>query len=190
MKLIHSDLYGPMQTETSSGNRYLLTLIDDYSRFTVVRLIKSKTEVSKVIQEYIAIMSNRFGRKPVTLRTDNGREYTSRDLEEYLRKEGIVHQFTIPYTPQQNGVAERKNKTLTESAKCMLLDAGLENKFWGETVLTAAYLQNRTPNRNLEKTPYELFIGRKPDLSHIRIFESILESILFSTKTEKTKMEQ
>ena len=93
--------------------------------------------------------------------------------------------MTVLYTPQQNGVAERKNGSLTESAKCMLLDANLPNRFWGETVLTAFYLQNRTPNRSVPKTPYELFTREKPDLSHIRIFVSKVFSYIPKQKRKK-----
>lgn len=185
MRLIHSDLCGPMQTATPSGNRYFLTLIDDHSRFAVVRLIKSKDEVAGVVQEYIAEMSTRFGRKPIAIRTDNGKEYVSRELENFLRKEGIQHQLTVPYTPQQNGVAERKNRSLTESAKCMLLDAGLNNRFWGEAILTAAYLQNRLPSRSINKTPVELFTGVKPNLDHIRVFGSKVYSLVPKQKRKK-----
>uniref|UniRef100_A0A5S6QQU2 Integrase catalytic domain-containing protein n=1 Tax=Trichuris muris TaxID=70415 RepID=A0A5S6QQU2_TRIMR len=161
-----------MPTVTPSGNRYMLTLIDDYSRFTVVRLVKSKDEVTSAIKEYVAKMKNRFGKKPIAFRTDNGKEYVGLELKKYFREEGIEHQRTVPYTPQQNGVAERKNRSLTEMAKCMLLDAGLHNRFWGEAVRSAAYLQNRMPSRSIDKTPYELFFGRKPELGHVRVFGS------------------
>lgn len=185
MRLIHSDLCGPMQTTTPSGNRYFLTLIDDYSRFTVVRLLKSKDEVPGIIKEYIAAMSTRFGRKPIILRTDNGREYVSSELSKFLRKEGIQHQLTVVYTPQQNGVAERKNRFLTETAKCMLLDANLDNRFWGEAILTATYLQNRMISRSINKTPVELFTGEKPNISHIRVFGSKVYSLIPKQKRRK-----
>lgn len=84
-----------------------------------------------------------------------------------MRQEGIKHQLTDVYTPQQNGVSERKNRTLTEMAKCMLQDSGLNKLFWGEAVLTATYLLNRLPSNSIEKTPIEMFMGEKPDLSHI-----------------------
>lgn len=185
MRLVHSDLCGPMQTATPSGNRYFLTLIDDYSRFTVVRLLKSKDEVPDAIKDYIAVMSTRFGKKPMILRTDNGKEYMSLEMSDYLRKEGIQHQLTVVYTPQQNGVAERRNRSLTESAKCMLLDAGLDNRFWGEAVLTATYLQNRMIGRSVNKTPVELFTGEMPDISHIRIFGSKAYSLVPKQKRRK-----
>lgn len=95
-----------------------------------MRLLKSKDEVPGVIKEYIAAMLVRFGRKPIAIRTDNGKEYVSAEMSNFLRNEGIQHQLTVPYTPQQNGVAERKNRFLTESAKCMLLDAGLHNRLY------------------------------------------------------------
>ncbi|XP_067216875.1 uncharacterized protein [Linepithema humile] len=150
-----------------------------------VRLLKSKTEVPGVVKEYITEMSVRFGRKPIALRTDNGKEYISSELTDFLKKEGIQHQLTVVYTPQQNGVAERKNRSLTESAKCMLLDAHLDNRFWGEAVLTAAYLQNRMTSRSIDETPVELFIGEKPDISHIRVFGSKVCSMVPKQKRRK-----
>jgi transposase InsO family protein len=90
------------------------------------------------------MVSNLFECKPKILRTDNGKEYVNEELKQYLKKEVITHQFTVPYTPQQNSAAERKNRSLIEMAKCMLLDANLHNRFWGEAVCTAAYLQNKT----------------------------------------------
>ncbi|KHJ43238.1 integrase core domain protein [Trichuris suis] len=162
MDLVHSDLCGPMPTPTPSGDRCMLTLIDDHSRFTMVRLIKSKGELARVIKAYVARMKNRFGRKPIAFRTDNGKEYVGQELKSYFEDEGIEHQTTVSYTAQQNGLAERKNRSLTEIAKCMLLDAGLQNRFWGEAVRTAAYLQNHLPSRSVGKTPCEHFLGVKP----------------------------
>lgn len=123
MRLMYSDLCGPMQTAIPNGNKYFLTLIDNYSRFTVVRLLKSK-EVPNAIKEYVAAMSVRFGKKPmvIQIRTDNDRKYISPELKNYFRKEDIHHQLTVIYTPQQNSIAERKNKSLNESVKCTLLE--------------------------------------------------------------------
>lgn len=99
------------------------------NRFTTVSLIKSKDEEVGVVKDYLALMNNRFGRKPVAFRTYNYKEYVTQDLERFQRQEGIQHQLTVVYTPRQNGGSERKNRTLTEVAKCMLLDAGLHNRF-------------------------------------------------------------
>lgn len=106
------------------------------------------------------------------LRSDNGTEYTGQATQAILKKEGIVFQTTVPYNPEQNGVAERKNRTLCESARSMLFDANLPTKFWGEAVVTACYLQNRLPTRATNKTSYELWNGVKPNLEHIRVFGS------------------
>ncbi|KHJ44492.1 integrase core domain protein [Trichuris suis] len=173
LELIHSDVCGPMQTATPSGNRYCLTMIDDYSRFTVAGLLKHNGQVPKAIQEILREWSTQFGRRAKALRTDNGKEYvTNEQLLKFLKREGIKHQTTLAYTPQQNGVAERRNRSLQEMAKCMLLDANIPTSFWGEEMLAAAYLQNRLPSRSVSRTPKELWDGKKPDVSHIRIFGS------------------
>ncbi|KRZ71003.1 Retrovirus-related Pol polyprotein from transposon TNT 1-94 [Trichinella papuae] len=185
IELIHSDICGPMPTATPSDHRYIMTLIDDYSRFTVVYLLKTKDEAVDRIKDYVATLHTRFGRNPVTLRTDNGREYVNQRLRNFLREKGIEHQFSAPYTPQQNGVAERKNRALVEMAKCMLTDAKLPERFWGEAVCTAAYLQNRLPSRSISKTPFELWTGIKPNVDHIRIFGSKAYSYIPKQKRRK-----
>ena len=100
-------------------------------------------------------------RKIRTFRTDNGGEYTSTEFENYLKAEGIRHELTVPKTPQQNGIAERLNQTLVEMAQSMLLDSKFSKKFWGEAISTAVYLKNRTPVKALNKTPFEVWHGKK-----------------------------
>ncbi|KRX14101.1 Retrovirus-related Pol polyprotein from transposon TNT 1-94 [Trichinella nelsoni] len=141
IELIHSDICGLMPTATPSDDRYMMTLIDDYSRFPVVYLLKTKDEAVDRIKDYVATLHTKFGRNPVTLRTDNGRQYINQRLRNFLREKGIEHQFSAPYTPQQNGVAERKNRALVEMAKCMLTDAKLRERFWVKAVCPAAYQQ-------------------------------------------------
>uniref|UniRef100_A0A5S6Q5K7 Integrase catalytic domain-containing protein n=1 Tax=Trichuris muris TaxID=70415 RepID=A0A5S6Q5K7_TRIMR len=147
-------------------------MIDDHSRYTVVKLLKHKSQVTSAIKEIITEWTTEFGQRPKVLRTDNGTEYVNDQLTNFLKQQGIKHQTTVAHTPQQNGVAERKNRSLQEMAKCMLLDSNLPNRFWGEAMITAAYLQNRLPSRSIEKTPMELWNGKRPDVSHIRIFGS------------------
>ncbi|KFD54653.1 hypothetical protein M513_04353 [Trichuris suis] len=106
-------------------------------------------------------MKNRFGRSPIAFRTDNGREYLGSELSNFFNGEGIQHETTVPHTPQQNGVAERKNHSLTEMATCMLLDAGLHNRVWGEAVRTAAYLQNRLPSRSVVRLLMSIFLAER-----------------------------
>ena len=109
--------------------------------------------------------------KIAALRTDNGGEYLSKEFEEYLKLKGIRHELTIAHTPEQNGVAERMNRTLMESARAMIAHAGLSNEYWAEAVATAVYLKNRTTSAVKEgMTPYEKWYKRKPDISHLKVF--------------------
>lgn len=170
LDLVHSDVCGPMKTRTVGDKRYMLTFIDDYFRFTVTYLIQSKDEVLEKLQDYVTMTRNRFKRNMLTLRSDNGGEFTGQKIERYLRGLGIEHQKTVPYTPEQNGVSERKNRSLTEMMRCMLTDSGLPDKYWGEAAATATYLQNRLLSKAVRKTPYELWHGKKPSLKHIRVF--------------------
>ncbi len=119
------------------------------------------------------------------LRSDNGAEFTNKAFDSYLRKHGIVRQLTVPYTPQQNGVAERFNRTLVEMAKCMLNGANLDETLWAEALYTAAYLRNRSPTKALpNSTPYEEFCGSKPKVSHLKVFGS---KAIALNKRQKTK---
>ena len=124
-----------------------------------------------------------------TLRTDNGGEFTSTQFEDFLRKEGIRHERTIPKTPQQNGVAERLNRTLVEMSRSMLLDAKLTKKYWAESVSTAVYLRNRCPTKALmEKTPYEAWFEQKPAVDHLRVFGC--DAYVHVPKDERKKLEE
>ncbi|KXJ80258.1 hypothetical protein RP20_CCG025870 [Aedes albopictus] len=147
-----------------------MTMIDDYSRFCVVFLLKSKSEAASKIEEYVRWTENIFGRKVRVVRSDGGGEYIAESLQDFYRAEGIRTQFSTPYSPQSNGIAERKNRTLQEMANCMLLDAGLPKRYWGEAIMTAAFIQNRLPSRATDRTPFELWTGSKPDFSRFRVF--------------------
>lgn len=172
LQLIHSDLAGPIDPVSAGGSRYVLTLIDDYSRFTRVFLLQVKSDAAKRIQEYVREMETKYGRKPQIIRSDNGGEFTGHVLREFYRKEGITAQFTVPYTPSQNGVAERKNRSLIEMVRCMINDAGLPRDLWGEAIMTANFLQNRLVSNALPngKTPFELWSGSPPDYRTLRVF--------------------
>lgn len=178
LEIIHSDLCGPLPITSAGGNRYILTFIDDYSRYTVIKLLKRKNEVMDAVKDYINCMKTYFERDIKILRTDNGREYINRELQSFLKERSIKHQFTVAYTPQQNGVAERKNRSLIEMARCLLIDAKMDKKYWSEAVLWATYLQNRLPTACIDKTPYELFKGKKPDVSHLRVFGAKVYSLV------------
>ena len=145
--------------------------------------------------EWKALVEKATKKKIRTLRTDNGGEYTSTQFQEYLKAEGIRHELTVPKTPQQNGVAERLNRTLVETARSMLLDAKLPKQFWAEAISTAVYLKNRSPSKALNMTPYEVWHGRKSKVNHFRVFGSDAyahisrdERAKFDSKTRKCIM--
>ena len=171
LQCVHSDVCGPMPTVSIGGRRYFVTFIDDYTRCCRVYCMKNKSEVFDKFKEFELCTTNECGNLIGTLRSDNGGEYLSKEFEEYLRAKGIHHELSAPYSPAQNGVAERLNRTLMESARTMMAQAGLSEKYWAEAVATAAYLRNRRATRSLKKmTPYERWYGRKPNLAHLRVF--------------------
>ena len=153
---MHSDVCGKIGETSIGGAEYFVTFTDDKSLYTWVYPLKTKDQVFDRFLEWKALVENSSGKKLKTFRSDNNGEYTSNRFETYLKDEGIRHERTIPGTPEQNGVAERLNRTLVESTRSMLLDARLPHKFWAEAISTAAYLRNRCPTRAVkEMTPYE-----------------------------------
>ncbi|KFM63066.1 Retrovirus-related Pol polyprotein from transposon TNT 1-94, partial [Stegodyphus mimosarum] len=170
LELIHSDICGPMPTPSIGGKLFFVTFIDDFTGYTVIYLLAKNSEVLSKLKDFVGITRNKFGRTMQTLRTDNGGEYTSEKMEEFLSNNGIKHQLTVPFSPPQNGVSERKNRSLTEMPRCLLSQSRLPNKFWGGAVNTANYIQNSLPTRACDKTPYELWRGRKPNLAHMKQF--------------------
>lgn len=187
MDLVHSDLCGPMKTVTPGGRRYFLTLIDDHSRYTMLYLLREKSETCEAIKDYVHKMKTLFGKPPKKLRTDQGGEYRSGELMMFLKCEGIQQEFTTAYTPQQNGVAERKNRSLVEMARCLLLEAGMHNRYWGEAINTANFLQNMLPTKGAEVTPFENWHGFKPDMGMLQVFGS--EAYVFVPEAKRTKLE-
>eukprot|EP00795_Rhopilema_esculentum_P005567 gene5567-biopygen555 len=173
LQIVHSDVCGPMSIQSFSGKRYFVTFIDDYSRCVKVYFIRKKSEVLKRFKEFEASATNEAACKIGTLRTDNGGEYVSNEFENLLKRKGIKHETSVPHSPQQNGVAERMNRTLVESAKAMMNHAGLSKTFWAEAVNTAAYIRNRVITSASGQTPYEKWYGKPPDVSHFRVFGCI-----------------
>ncbi|MCO5606691.1 hypothetical protein L7F22_060880 [Adiantum nelumboides] len=171
LQLVHSDVCGPMRTPSVGNNLYFVTFIDDFSRFCWVYPLKGKLDVFAIFQHYVSMVENETGCKVQTLRTDRGGEYMSGAFKDFLGKKSIKHQCTMPYTPQQNGVAERKNRSLMEMARYMLKAKSLPHKLWMEAVVCAAHVLNRCPTRALKTvTPYESWYDRKPSVSYLRVF--------------------
>jgi len=172
LELVHSDLCS-MECTSLGGYKHFVTFIDDKSRYTFVGLLKSKEseEVLKLFKEYKTLVETQTGLKLKALRSDNGGEYMSKTFRDFLKSEGIVHQTTIPHTPEQNGVAERANRTLEEKTRAMLKGAKLGTEYWGEALLTATYLKNISPTKAVKgKVPFEAWTKEKPDISNLRIF--------------------
>lgn len=184
-KLVHSDLCGPMQVQSIGGARYFLLLKDDFSHFRTVFFIKEKSEVHQLIGKYIKdAKANDVVIK--MLRTDNGTEYVNKKMELLLQEYNIVHQRSVPYTPEQNGSAEREMRTIVEAARSMLHSKKLDLKFWAEAVNCAVYVLNRTgPSPVDAKTPYELWYHKKAEINNLRVFGSKVYAHVPKVKRQK-----
>ena len=172
LELIHSDLCGKISPPTKGGAAYFVTFIDDATKFCWVYCLKSKDETFDVFRKFKAEVENQFNAKIKIFRTDNGGEFCSNVFETFLESNGIIHQKTISKTPEQNGCAERRNRYLVETVRCMLSDAGLSKDYWGEAVSSANYIHNRCYTSCLHVTPFEALHGRRPSLQHVRVFGS------------------
>lgn len=174
LALIHTDICGPITPESFSGKKYFITFIDDYSRKTWVYFLKEKSEAFEVFKKFKVMVEKATGKFIRALRSDRGGEYNSTEFARYCAEHGIRRFLTAPYSPQQNGVAERKNRTILDMVRSMLKSKKLPKEFWAEAVQCAIYVQNRCPHASLEdKTPQENWSGRKPTVSHFRIFGSV-----------------
>ena len=171
LQLIHMDLFGPVNVMSLSRKRYALVMVDDYSKYTWVLFIQSKDEATQLIIDHIKKIEVEAKLPVRTIRSDNGTEFKNAVLNDFCSEKGISRQYSAPRTPQQNGVVERKNRTLVEAARTMLSESKLPTYFWAEAVNTACYTQNRTLiNKDHEKTPYELMANKKPTLKYFHVF--------------------
>ena len=174
LDVVHSDICGPMQISTLTCEKYFITFIDEKSGRIAVTLLQRKDQALQAFQAYKARAENDAGRKIRILRTDGGGEYTGHHFQHYLRNCGIVHSVSPPYSPKQNGIAERANRTLMEGARCMIEDSKLTKSFWGYTVATAAHIHNRIPSQShQDKSPLEHWTGVVPSIGHLRVFGSV-----------------
>ncbi|CAM8934624.1 unnamed protein product [Rhodiola kirilowii] len=169
LDLIHSDLCDLKFMPTRGGNKYFVTFIDDSSKYCSIYLLKSKDEAIEKFAMYKLEVENQLDKKIKRLRSDRGGEYVE-PFGALCAQTGIIHEVTPPYSPQSNGIAERKNRTIKEMMNAMLLSSGLPQEMWGEAVLSANYLLNRIPRKKKDKSPYELFIGRTPSYAHLRVW--------------------
>nr|GEW47428.1 putative ribonuclease H-like domain-containing protein [Tanacetum cinerariifolium] len=168
---LHMDLFGPNFVKCLNKKSYCLVVTDDYSRFTWVFFLATKDETSPILKTFITGLENQLSLKVKVIRSDNGTEFKNNDLNQFCGMKGIKREFSVPRTPQQNGIAERKNRTLIEAARTMLADSLLPIPFWTEAVNTACYVQNKVlVTKPHNKTLYELLHGRTPSIGFIRPF--------------------
>ena len=171
LELLHMDLFGPTTYRSIGGNTYCLVIVDDYSRYTWVFFLHDKAITCDIFKSFVRRAENEFELKLKKVRSDNGSEFKNTNVEEFCDEKGIKHEFSTTYTPEQNGVVERKNRTLIEMARSMLDEYKVSDSFWAEAINTACHASNRLYcHRFFNKTPYELLNGRKPNISYFRVF--------------------
>lgn len=171
-ELLHTDLSGPVAIPTIEGELYYQTIIDDYTHFTEVYLLKRKSEAADILMEYVNRQERQTGNKVRKIRSDNGGEFKNEKLYQFCKSKGIIQQYTTPYSPQSNGVAERMNRNIYNRARTLLLETGLPKTLWGEAVKCAVYQINRCPSFAIDYyTPAEKMFGHT-DLKRLRIFGS------------------
>ncbi|GJV56952.1 retrovirus-related pol polyprotein from transposon TNT 1-94 [Tanacetum coccineum] len=174
LNLLHMDLCGPMRVASINGKKYILVIVDDYSRYTWTLFLRSKDETPEVLKDFLTMIQRNLQAQIITVRTDRGTEFLNKTLHAYFKEEGIEHQTSTPRTPEQNGVVERRNRTLVEAARTMLSASKLPLSFWAEAVATACYTQNRSIIISTHgKTAYHIINDRKPSIKHLHIFGCI-----------------
>ena len=171
LEKIYTDLSGIIRTPSVGNFRYYLTFVDDFSRFTMVYLLRSKEEVWEKFAEFKAFVENKFEQKIKRLRSDNGTEYTNYRFQQLIKESGIDHSFTEVETPQQNGVAERMNRTIGNGARAVMIDSKIPTRYWPFAVQYVVQMRNASPNAALQhEIPYRLWHGREPEPDHFYSF--------------------
>ena len=171
LELIHADLVGPAETMSIGGHRYAFVLVCDNTKHVWTFFMKSKDETLRKFKVFVSTIEKLTGLRLKIFRSDRGGEFMSDAFTEFLEENGITRQTSAPWTPQQNGTAERMNQTLIGGARTMLQHAGLSKGFWAEAMATATHILNRSLRKGLDwKTPHELLFGRVPDISYLRVF--------------------
>jgi len=167
--LIHCDIWGPYRHPSISGARFFLTIVDDFSRFTWIFLMRHKSETQSILKIFFRYVFTQFEAHIKIFRSDNGGEFIS--LRTFFHNNGVIFQRSCVYTPQQNGVVERKHRHILQVARALRFQAHLSTQFWGECALTATHIINRLPSPVLSfKTPFELLFSKPPSFSHLRVF--------------------
>nr|GEX03215.1 retrovirus-related Pol polyprotein from transposon TNT 1-94 [Tanacetum cinerariifolium] len=174
LKFLHMDLCGLMRVASINGKKYILVIVDDYSRYTWTLFLRSKDETPEVLKDFLTMIQRNLQAPVITIRTDRGTEFLNKTLNAFFKEEGIKHQTSTACTPEQNGVVKRRNHTLVEAARTMLSASQLPLFFWAEAIATACYTQNRSIIIPIHgKTPYHIINDMKPSVKHLYIFGCI-----------------
>jgi transposase InsO family protein len=169
LELLHMDIWGPFSTHTPHGHKYFLTIVDDFSRFTWVVLMKGKFETASKIQDFITFAESHFDQKVKFLRSDNGPEFLS--LSKFFLSKGIAHQTSCVATPQQNGRVERKHQYILNIARALLTQSHLPPTYWGYAVLQSTFIMNRVPSSALKGIiPFDILHKKLLDIEQLKVF--------------------
>ncbi|GJS81947.1 retrotransposon protein, putative, ty1-copia subclass [Tanacetum coccineum] len=168
--IIHTDVCDPLRHVSRQGASYFITFTDDYSRYGYVYLLKHKHEVFETFKVFKNEVENQLGKTIKAIRSDRGGEYISQEFKDYLKANGIVQQLTPPYTPQHNGVSKRRNRTLLDMVRSMMNLTTLPLSFWDYALESATRILNMVPTKKVDKTPYELWYGKVPNLSYLKVW--------------------
>jgi len=174
LQVTQYDICGPFEVASLGGSKYFITFVDEFTRMIWLYTIKLKTETLDIFRKFKVLVDKESEKSIKILRTDGGGEFTSKEFEVLCTNQGIPHEVTTPYTPQHNGFAERRNRTLLNMARSMIKQKNLPHKFWGEAVTIAAYILNKCPSKKLNlKVLEEAWCGRKPSVKHFKVFGSL-----------------
>jgi len=195
LELIHTDICGPFPTPFWNGQQYFISFIDDYSRYAYLFLIHENSQSLDVFKSFKVEVENKLNKRIKSVRSDHGGEYYGkydgsgeqrpRPFVRYLEECGIVPQYTMLGSPSMNGVAERRNQTLKDMVRSMICHSTLPESLWGEALKTTTYILNRVPIKAATKTPYELWIGRKPSLKHFHVWACPTEARPYKPNKKK-----
>ena len=183
LQLVHSDLAGPITPESRDGHKYVMVFVDDYSGALGVYFLKNKSDATRATEHFLADTAP-YGTVK-RLRSDNGGEYISDEFKSLLLKNKVKHEFSAPYSPHQNGTAERAWRSLFDMGRCLLIEAELPKQLWTYAVMTSAHIRNRCYNPRTSKTPYEGLTGITPNLSNMHVFGSVCHAYV----QNKTKLD-
>ena len=183
---VHSDICGPINPSSNGGKRYLICFIDDFLRKTWIYFLQEKSEAFTAFKFFKARVENEAGKNIKTFRTDRGGEYCSKVFENFCAEHGIRRELTTAYTPQQNGLSERKNRTILNMVRSLMTRGRVPKNIWPEVVNWSVHILNRSPTFAIQNmTPEEAWRGRKPDVNHFKKFGCIAFVHVLDQKRKK-----